>query len=434
MGRKGERAMEKLQGFTDHVMLYVKTLVKWLLAAALIGTVGGAVGSLFRLGVEYATELRTEVPALLYALPLAGVLIVALYLLRHTRFKQHFGVLSMVLLYLFCAVRLFLPLEFPHTLIAADGVIYPHIYNLLTRERDMLANKPLVLILCAAWLLGFCELLFRYIRQYRKAIYSVKNYAEPWDERTNALLEQVQWQTRRKITVQGYTALNIESAFGMGVLHKRIILPDRDYTETELRYVLLHEYTHFLNHDTLVKLLVTLFCMIFWWNPVVYLLQKDLEQTLEIKCDLSVARTLDEQERAAYLRTILSLMKQTGRKHRLPFMATALFQADAQAEIKERFVMVMTYSAQRHRHTASAMLTGVFALLLIASYTILPQPKFEAPSSEKAGVINFDNSTAYIKQDRAGRCWLCVQNEQSIELTESETEFYKHTGMTLVKE
>lgn len=77
--------MEKLQGFTDHVMLYVKTLVKWLLAAALIGTVGGAVGSLFHLGVEYATELRTEVPALLYALPLAGVLIVALYRFLRTQ-------------------------------------------------------------------------------------------------------------------------------------------------------------------------------------------------------------------------------------------------------------------------------------------------------------------------------------------------------------
>ena len=85
MSRKGERAMEKPQGFTDHVMLYVKTLVKWLLAAALIGTVGGAVGSLFRLGVEYATELRTEVPALLYALPLAGVLIVALYRFLRTQ-------------------------------------------------------------------------------------------------------------------------------------------------------------------------------------------------------------------------------------------------------------------------------------------------------------------------------------------------------------
>lgn len=378
--------------------------------------------------------MQITIFSFLSALLWSSLLIEAIYLLRHTRFKQHFGVLSMVLLYLFCAVRLFLPLEFPHTLIAADGVIYPHIYNLLTRERDMLANKPLVLILCAAWLLGFCELLFRYIRQYRKAIYSVAHYTTPWDERTNALLEQVRRQTGRKLKVQGCTARNIESAFGMGVLHKRIILPDRNYTESELRYVLLHEYTHFLNHDTVVKLLVTLFCMIFWWNPVVYLLQKDLEQTLEIKCDLSVARTLDEQERAAYLRTILSLMKQTGRKHRLPFMATALFQADAQTEIKERFATVMTYSAQRHRHTASVMLTGVFILLLIASYAILPQPKFEAPSSEKDGRIEFDSSTAYILQDNTSGYWLHIQGEQPMKLTKSEAEFYQQTGMTLVKE
>lgn len=378
--------------------------------------------------------MQVTIFSFLSALLWSSLLIVAIYLLRHTRFKQHFGVLSMLLLYLFCAVRLFLPLEFPHTLIAADGVIYPHIYNLLMRERDMLANKPLMLILCAAWLLGFCELLFRYIRQYRKAIYSVEHYAEPWDERTNALLEQVRRQTGRKLRVQGCTARNIESAFGMGVLHKRIILPDRDYTEIELRYVMLHEYTHFLNHDTVVKLLVTLFCMIFWWNPVVYLLQKDLEQTLEIKCDLSVARTLDEQERAAYLRTILSLMKQTGRKYHLPFMATALFQTDAQAEIKERFVMVMTYSAQRHRHTTSAMLTGAFALLLIASYAVLPQPKFDAPSSEKSGVIEFDSDTAYIQQNEAQEYWLYIQGESPIKLTKDEAEFYQQTGITITKE
>ena len=96
--------------------------------------------------------------------------------------------------------------------------------------------------------------------------------------------------------------------------------------------------------------------------------------------------------------------------------------------------MVMTYSAQRHRHTASAILTGVFALLLIASYAVLPQPKFEAPSSVKAGVINFDNSTAYIKQDRAGQHWLCIQNEQPIELTKSETEFYKQLNFPIIKE
>lgn len=378
--------------------------------------------------------MQITIFSFLSALLWSSLLIVAIYLLRHTRFKQHFGVLPMVLLYLFCAVRLFLPLEFSHTLIAADDVIYPYIYNLLTQKHIMLANKPLVLILCAVWLLGFCVLLFRFARQYRKAIRSVEHYAEPWDERTNTLLKQVQQQTRRTIKVQGYIATSVESAFGIGVIRKRIILPNKDYTEAELRYVLLHEYTHFLNHDTVVKLLVTLFCIIFWWNPVVYLLQKDLEQDLEIKCDLSVARTLCSKERAEYLRTILALMKQSDRKHRIPFAAAALFRTDADAAIKERFETVMAYSANRRNRVASAVFTSVFTVLLIASYTVLPQPQFAAPKSTEPQTVDFNSDTAYIKQDHVGEYWLCIQNEQPIRLTEEDVEFYKRLNFQIIKE
>ena len=92
---------------------------------------------------------------------------------------------------------------------------------------------------------------------------------------------------------------------------------------------ILHEYTHFLNHDTAVKLLVTLYCIIFWWNPVVYLLQKDLEQTLELKCDRAIAQTLNAQERTAYLRAILSAMKQGCTQQPVPQPSTALFRAEA---------------------------------------------------------------------------------------------------------
>ena len=334
----------------------------------------------------------------------------------------------MVLLYLFCTVRLFLPLEFPHTLIAADDVIYPYIYNLLTREHTILANKSLALILCAVWLLGFCVLLFRFARQYRKAIRSVEHYAEPWDERTNTLLKQVQQQTCRTIKVQGYIATSVESAFGIGVIRKRIILPNKDYTEAELRYVLLHEYTHFLNHDTVVKLLVTLFCIIFWWNPVVYLLQKDLEQNLEIKCDLSVARTLCSKERAEYLRTILALMKQSDRKHRIPFAAAALFRTNADAAIKERFETVMACSANRCNRV-----TSVFTVLLIASYTVLPQPQFAAPKSTAPQTIDFNSDTAYIKQDHVWEYWLCIQNEQPIKIKKEEADFYQQIGFKLIE-
>ena len=75
--------MRSLKAFLNHVMLYVRTVAKWLLAAALIGSVGGVVGTLFRAGVEYATWLRGEQPVLLWLLPVVGPAIAALY--RSTR-------------------------------------------------------------------------------------------------------------------------------------------------------------------------------------------------------------------------------------------------------------------------------------------------------------------------------------------------------------
>lgn len=236
-------------------------------------------------------------------------MIIVIYLVRRTRFRPYFGVLTMVLLYLFCATRLLLPLEFPHTVIVSDSVVYPRIYSFLTRKPEPVTHLPVGLLLCAIWLFGTVFLLIRYALQYCKAIRAARQ-AKPWDSRAASLLSEIRRRTGRTIKVRGRTAANIESAFGVGVLRRYIILPDKTYTDAELHYILLHEYTHFLNHDTAVKLLVTLYCIIFWWNPVVYLLQKDLEQTLELKCDRVIAQTLNAQERTAYLRAILSAMKQ----------------------------------------------------------------------------------------------------------------------------
>ena len=70
------------------------------------------------------------------ALLWSSLLIIVIYLVRRTRFRPHFGVLTMVLLYLFCAARLLLPLEFPHTVIVSDNVVYPRIYSFLTRKPE----------------------------------------------------------------------------------------------------------------------------------------------------------------------------------------------------------------------------------------------------------------------------------------------------------
>ena len=65
---------------------FARAFVKWLAVAAVTGLIGGLVGSAFYLSVAKATELRGEIPWLLYLLPLAGVAIAWLY--RATRMEH----------------------------------------------------------------------------------------------------------------------------------------------------------------------------------------------------------------------------------------------------------------------------------------------------------------------------------------------------------
>lgn len=71
--------MERIAARIKHMAGYVVVLAKWLALGALIGAVGGFVGSLFHIGVNYATSERLRYPWILYLLPLAGLVIVWLY-------------------------------------------------------------------------------------------------------------------------------------------------------------------------------------------------------------------------------------------------------------------------------------------------------------------------------------------------------------------
>lgn len=79
------REMRTVRSVADHVFEYIRTVFKWLVVATVTGLVGGAVGSLFHHGVDYATQLRMLCPWLLYLLPAAGVLITAFYRWMHTQ-------------------------------------------------------------------------------------------------------------------------------------------------------------------------------------------------------------------------------------------------------------------------------------------------------------------------------------------------------------
>lgn len=71
--------MEKWKSAAAHIGAYPAALIKWLAVGGLIGGTGGVIGSLFHIGVSYATRWRSAHPWVLYLLPLLGLIIVGLY-------------------------------------------------------------------------------------------------------------------------------------------------------------------------------------------------------------------------------------------------------------------------------------------------------------------------------------------------------------------
>ncbi|EES48700.1 chloride channel protein [Clostridium botulinum] len=58
---------------------YIITFFLWVVIAGITGLIGGFIGSLFHLSVEYATRFRIENDWIIFMLPLGGALIICLY-------------------------------------------------------------------------------------------------------------------------------------------------------------------------------------------------------------------------------------------------------------------------------------------------------------------------------------------------------------------
>ncbi len=61
------------------IIEYIKHFIKWIIVAGVVGVIGGLVGSFFHKCLDLATELRGEHAWIIFLLPIAGVLIAAMY-------------------------------------------------------------------------------------------------------------------------------------------------------------------------------------------------------------------------------------------------------------------------------------------------------------------------------------------------------------------
>lgn len=249
--------------------------------------------------------------------------------------------------------------------------------------------------------------------------------------------KKIKSDTGKFLTVRVSYANHINIPAGIGILKKQIILPHGDYTDEALYLILKHEYTHFINHDLAVTMMVHLFSYVFWWNPTVYLLKKDLEQILEIKCDLSVVSGMNVTEKAQYLRVILMNIKDSGTKI-IPFPAgqVSLLGQKPESHIEERFHHVQRSSKKPSNPAIQISFLAIAVFLFVFSYCFVFQSKFEAPIGE----IVTSNNTYIIQEEeitirkRADGQYEFIDSHGIFEIDEDVALMYIDQGVKFIKE
>lgn len=143
-----------------------------------------------------------------------------------------------------------------------------------------------------------------------------------------------------------------------GMRETRLYLPSEDYSMEELQLVFYHELSHYKCHDLWYRMLLLAVTTIYWFNPLLYQMEKEAEKDIENLCDSSVIKFCEKPERLAYSRLLL---KTATFQNHVPYLSTSL--NDSTLVFKERILYMMNVSAMNSRLTPAILLTAALVLI-----------------------------------------------------------------------
>lgn len=151
-------------------------------------------------------------------------------------------------------------------------------------------------------------------------------------------------------------------------------------TDAQLACALRHELTHYRRRDHLLMLLLRLLTCVYWFNPIVWLMKRELMKDMEKACDSAVTARLNGTERREYAMTLLALFSQPCRANSVLGMALSSAEKDAERRVRGVF------GAHRSKVPVKILAALLSALLLACCFTTACQPTpSQSPVVNKGG-------------------------------------------------
>ncbi|MDL2288342.1 M56 family metallopeptidase [Oscillospiraceae bacterium OttesenSCG-928-F05] len=201
---------------------------------------------------------------------------------------KQYSLLSLSVLIAASILRLGFAVELPFTKVFHSHVILPFVLSVTNYELapPLKLWQLVVALSCAVAAL----LLIRYSVKLIRLYANIRSLKVIQDVRTESLAEEVITASSIK-SYRLYISKDVPAPMSVGFFKPIILLPDDMLLDRdeEIRYIIRHEIQHFHHKDIWAKTFVNVLVCLIWWNYFAYLLRDDVEQILELNCDLKVS-------------------------------------------------------------------------------------------------------------------------------------------------
>ena len=255
-------------------------------------------------------------------------------------------------------------------------------------DRDIAAamREPFNRYVCLffIWSVFALVLFVRKITIYQGFIQYIKaGSTEVSDIKTLNLLSDCEEKLNIKTRVELSRNPLIASPIMIGFFRARIVLPACELDDKEWSYIFVHELIHYKQRDMFYKWLIQIVVCAHWFNPFVYLLEKEVNKSCELSCDEKVISILDDKARREYGDTLISFL-QSNNLYKSSLASVTLTEGAEQ--LKERLGAIMKF---RKKSKVMIAITATFTVAVCVCFFVTGA--YAAPSASN-DVKTWENS------------------------------------------
>ncbi|WP_242951898.1 M56 family metallopeptidase [Clostridium felsineum] len=221
-------------------------------------------------------------------------------------------------------------------------------YIKVNSNNDFIKDKKqdILQILSVVWIVGIVIGVVYLFSVYLIFYSKIRKEPEYREVEICDLLEECKKEMKIKRNIQIKKSQSVKTPCITGFIKPCILLPDYiayKLTKEEIKYVIIHELSHFKHKDIIINWISILLNLIHWFNPILYFSFKKLKQDSEIACDAKALSYIKSGERKEYGKTIINLIAIISTFDVKPWEVAMVNKS----EIKRRIIMISKFKKRR---------------------------------------------------------------------------------------